>query len=113
MAMFLRAATLTALVLLLPTAAAADSARFAPVDIPATDLADATGAVGMSAASGHVVFSRAVGNRVYRLFDWSRVDGLRTLAAGTRTAAFDADVGLDANGRPVVVFSTCPAGNPP
>jgi hypothetical protein len=103
-------AALIGVVLLLPAGAAADGARFAPVDVPATDLADATGAVGMTAAGGHVVFSRAVGNRVYRLFDWSPAGGIRTLAAGTRTAAFDADAGLDANGRPVVVFSTCAAG---
>jgi hypothetical protein len=112
--MVLRAATLTALALLLPAAAAAaDSARFGPVDVSATDLVETKGAVRLSAAGGHVVFSRAVSDRVYRLFDWSAAGGLRTLAAGTRTAAFDADAGLDANGRPVVVFSTCPAGNPP
>lgn len=100
---------LTMLLLALPASAGADSARFAPVDVPARDLADATGATRMSAAGGHVVFSRAVGKGVFELVDWSAAGGLRVLTAGTRTAPFDADAGLDAKGDPVVVFSTCPA----
>jgi hypothetical protein len=109
-----RAAILSVLLVLsVPGTAAADSARFAAVDVPAADLADATGAVRMSAAGGHVVFSQAVGNGIYRLVDWSAAGGVRTLAAGTRTGAFDADAGLDGDGRPVVVFSTCRAGNGP
>ena len=50
MAMVRRVAILSALLLVVPAAAAADSARFAPVNVPATDLSDATGAVAMSAA---------------------------------------------------------------
>ena len=103
-------AVVAAVALVLPAAAAADSSRFAPVEVPATDLADATGAVAMSAAAGHVVFSRAAGKDVYQLVEWSAAGGLRVLPAGTRTAPFDADAGLDARGRPVVTFSTCPAG---
>jgi hypothetical protein len=110
MAMVRCLAILSALLLVLPAAAVADSARFAPVDVPATDLSDATGAVAMSAAAGHVVFSRADGNGVYRLVQWSAGAGPRVLPAGTRTAPFDADAGLDRQGRPVVTFSTCPAG---
>src|SRR3954454_2934799 len=103
-------AVLSALMLMLPAAALADSARFAPVAVRAVDLSDATGAVAMSAAAGHVVFSRAAGKDVYQLVEWSAAGGLRVLPVGTRTAPFDADAGLDRHGRPVVTFSTCPSG---
>jgi hypothetical protein len=110
MAMIRCAVVLIALMLGLPAAARADSARFAPVDVPATDLADATGAVALSAAGGHVVFSRATGDGAYQLVDWSAAGGLRVLPLAAGTAPFDADAGVDAQGRSVVTYSTCTAG---
>ena len=103
------AAILTCLLVALPATAAADSARFAPRDVAATELADATNGTAMSAAGGHVVFSRETSPRTYELVDWSARGGLRTLPVGTRSRPFDADAGIDAQGHPLVAFSTCSA----
>lgn len=96
--------------LLLPGAAAASGTRLPEVPVPATDLADATGAVAPSAAEGHVVFSRLVpATGRYELVD---VDvehdaAVRVLPVGTRAVPFDADVGPLASGGAGVVFSGC------
>jgi hypothetical protein len=100
---------LSTFLVLLPSVARADSSRFVPTSVAVTDLADATGATAMSAAGGHVVFSRAVAAHEYQLVDWSAGAGLRVLPAGTRAAPFDADAGTDVQGHPVVTYSTCQA----
>lgn len=91
-----------------PVAAGADGARLKPVDVPATDLADAAGAVAPTAAMGHVVFSRWVQERErFELVDWSARSGLRVLPAGDRAVPFDADLGTTAGGDAVVTYSRC------
>jgi len=105
-------AMLSAFLVVLASVAHADSSRFAPINVAATDLADATGATAMSAAKGHVVFSRAVAVHEYQLVDWSAAAGLRVLPAGTRSAPFDADAGTDPQGHPIVTYSTCDAHRP-
>jgi len=95
-------------ILAFPAAAHADGSRLSPVDVPATDLADATGAVAPSAARGHVVFSRWVpGTGRYELVGWSEEEGLRVLPVGDRAVPFDADVGPDDRGGAVVTYSRC------
>lgn len=95
-------------VLALPAAAYADGSRLAAVDVPAADLADATGAVAPSAAVGHVVFSRWVpATKRYELVGWTAAHGLRVLPVGDRGVPFDADVGPDATGGAVVSYSRC------
>lgn len=71
-------------------------------------IASGRGATGITAHGGHVVWSaRAPGARRWRLMHW-HAGRVRTLsAAGTRGVPFDADVGPDTGGRPVVVFSRC------
>ncbi len=91
-----------------PAAAHADGSHLSPVDVPATDLADATGAVAPSAAEGHVVFSRRVpGTGRFELVGWTAEQGLRVLPVGDRAVPFDADVGPDDRGGAVVSYSRC------
>ena len=94
--------------LVVPSATLADGSRLTPVAVPATDLADAAGAVAPSAAAGHVVFSRWVAQTGrYELVGWSSTRGLRVLPVGTRSVPFDADVGHGAAGSVVVAYSRC------
>ena len=86
--------------LVLAAAACADSSRFAAVDGPFTDLADATNATAPTAAAGHVVFSRLTPSKRYELVDWTAKGGERVLPVGTRAVPFDADVGAGAGGGP-------------
>lgn len=103
-----RVLTVVLAMLAFPAAALADGTRLSPVDVPATDLADATGAVAPSAARGHVVFSRWVpGTGRYELVGWSEEEGLRVLPVGDRAVPFDADVGPDDHGGAVVTYSRC------
>ncbi len=91
-----------------PASAVADGSRLKPAEIPATDLADATGAVTPTAALGHVVFSRLVpAARRFELVDWTAEGGLRVLPVGDRAVPFDADVGPGASGGAVLAFSRC------
>jgi hypothetical protein len=70
-------------------------------------VAEVPGAVGLTAYGGHVVWSApdpATGS--WRLMRWH--DGaVAPLAVPERSVPFDADVGPDRRGRPVVVFSRC------
>jgi len=94
--------------LAVPTAAHAEGSRWSPVDVPATDLADAAGAVAPSAARGHVVFSRLMpGTEHYELVEWTAERGLRVLPVGERAVPFDADVGPGATSGAVVSYSRC------
>jgi hypothetical protein len=63
-------------------------------------------AVRMSAHAGHVVWSQAVGPGRHVLMRWhdGRVDRLPVAA---RAVPFDVDLGSDARGRPVAVYSRC------
>jgi hypothetical protein len=64
-------------------------------------------AVRMSAYAGHVVWSEAVGPGRHVLMRWheGRVD---RLPVAERAVPFDVDLGPDARGRPVAVYSRCP-----
>jgi hypothetical protein len=64
-------------------------------------------AVRMSAYGGHVVWSEGVAPRRHVLMRWhaGRVDRLPVAA---RAVPFDVDLGPDARGRPVAVYSRCP-----
>jgi hypothetical protein len=67
----------------------------------------AASAVRMSAYAGHVVWSEVVGPGRYALMRWhaGRVD---RLPVAQRPVPFDVDLGSDARGRPVAVYSRCP-----
>jgi hypothetical protein len=93
--------------LVLAAAASADSSRFAAVDVPFGDLADATNATAPTAAGGHVVFSRLTASKRYELVDWTAKGGERVLPVGTRAIPFDADAGAGEGGRPVLTYSRC------
>lgn len=69
--------------------------------------AGAAFAVRMSAHAGHVVWSEAVGPGRHVLMRWheGRVD---RLPVAERAVPFDVDLGPDARGRPVAVYSRCP-----
>jgi hypothetical protein len=64
-------------------------------------------AVRMSAYAGHVVWSEPVGPGRHVLMRWhdGRVD---RLPVAERAVPFDVDLGPDARGRPVAVYSRCP-----
>lgn len=106
--MIIRLAAALVCLLALPAVAGADGSRITPTDLPATDLASGEGAVAPTAASGHVVYSRLVpGTGMYELVHWTAARGLDTLPVETRSIPFDADLGRDAAGRPVLTYSQC------
>jgi hypothetical protein len=70
------------------------------------DLAPVTNNSALSAHGGWVVWSEFRLDHRWHLVAWN--DGKRTdLPTPPRNAPFDADVGSDARGRPVVTFSRC------
>ncbi|MBJ7521475.1 MAG: hypothetical protein JHC84_17380 [Solirubrobacteraceae bacterium] len=55
-----------------------------------------------------MVFSRLISaTGRYELVHWTAARGLQTLRVGTRSIPFDADIGRDAAGRPVLTYSQC------
>jgi hypothetical protein len=100
---------LGALVAVAATAAMLSTAQGAPAsdEILASLSPGAASAVRMSAYAGHVVWSEAVAPGRYVLMRWhaGRVD---RLPVAPRAVPFDVDLGPDARGRPVAVYSRCP-----
>jgi hypothetical protein len=83
-----------------PSAVASD-------EVLASLPADAIVGLHMSAYGGHVVWSEAVAPGRHVLMRWhaGRVD---RLPVAERAVPFDVDLGPDARGRPVAVYSRCP-----
>jgi len=96
-------ALLLATACVLPAVATATATASAATTVPLTTV---TADTPLSAYGGWVVWSEQDPDGRWALVAWH--DGARTrLAAAPRSVPFDADVGPDAHGRPVVTFSRC------
>ena len=83
-----------------PVAAASD-------DVLASLSPGAASAIRMSAHGGHVVWSEPVAPGRHVLMRWHQGRVAR-LPVAERAVPFDVDLGPDARGRPVAVYSRCP-----
>ena len=75
-------------------------------------VADAPGAMGLTAYDDHVVWSALdPQTRRWRLMHW-HAGAVTVLPVAERRVPFDADAGPDSRGRPVLVFSRCRSDPP-